>query len=174
MSATREPRREYMVRLIRVVFDWLLKSNAADSFDIFESKIDGEFHGWSGNTLFALANGQIWQQTSYALTRQYAYSPNVVIPELCMEMPLELPLNRVTTPEPKFPRRMWCCKRFITASLQSVHNFLCTCDVREPLTALQAILLCGLERLSDVYLFARDTSNFTFVAASRILGGRER
>jgi hypothetical protein len=68
-----------MVRLIKMVFDWLFKSNAADSFDIFESKIDGEFHGWSGNTLFALANGQIWQQASYALTHHYAYSPNVVI-----------------------------------------------------------------------------------------------
>ena len=68
-----------MARPIKMVFDWLFKSNAADSFDIFESKIDGEFHGWSGNTLFALANGQIWQQTSYALTRHYAYSPKVVI-----------------------------------------------------------------------------------------------
>jgi hypothetical protein len=79
LSATHEPRREYMARLIKMVFDWLFKSNAADSFDIFESKIDGEFHGWSGNTLFALSNGQIWQQTSYALTRHYAYSPKVVI-----------------------------------------------------------------------------------------------
>jgi hypothetical protein len=68
-----------MVRLIKMVFDLLFNSNASESFDIFESKIEGEFHGWSGNTLFALANGQIWQQSSYALTRHFAHSPKVVI-----------------------------------------------------------------------------------------------
>jgi hypothetical protein len=65
--------------LVRTVFDLLFKSKAADSFDIFESKIDGEFRGWSGDTLFALVNGQIWQQSSYDLTRHFAYSPRVLI-----------------------------------------------------------------------------------------------
>ena len=68
-----------MAGLIRTVFDLLFKSKAADSFDIFESKIDGEFRGWSGNTLFALVNGQIWQQSSDDLTRHRAHSPRVLI-----------------------------------------------------------------------------------------------
>ncbi|MDR0881742.1 MAG: hypothetical protein LBP55_04270, partial [Candidatus Adiutrix sp.] len=33
-----------------------------------ESQIDGTFEGWSGETVFKLTNGQIWQQSSYAYT----------------------------------------------------------------------------------------------------------
>jgi hypothetical protein len=55
------------------------RSDSRDSFDIFETRIDGEFHGWWGNTLFAFVNGQIWQQCSYDLLRHYAHSPSVVI-----------------------------------------------------------------------------------------------
>jgi len=68
-----------MGRWMKRAFNLLLKSAGPDSFDIFESEIEGEFHGWSGNTLFALANGQIWQQSSNGLARHYAYSPKVVI-----------------------------------------------------------------------------------------------
>ena len=38
-----------------------------------------EFSGWEGETIFKLANGQIWQQTQYAYTYRYAYSPKVLI-----------------------------------------------------------------------------------------------
>ena len=44
-----------------------------------ESRIDGEFTGWNGETLFKLQNGQIWQQSSYAYMYRYAYAPNVLI-----------------------------------------------------------------------------------------------
>lgn len=44
-----------------------------------ESQIDGTFEGWSGETIFKLTNGQIWQQSSYAYTYHYAYRPDVVI-----------------------------------------------------------------------------------------------
>lgn len=44
-----------------------------------ESQIDGTFEGWSGETIFKLKNGQIWQQSSYAYTYHYAYSPEVLI-----------------------------------------------------------------------------------------------
>jgi hypothetical protein len=47
--------------------------------DIIESQIDGEFSGWDGETIFKLANGQIWQQSSYAYTYSYKYRPNVLI-----------------------------------------------------------------------------------------------
>lgn len=47
--------------------------------DVIESKIDGEFSGWEGETIFKLQNGQIWQQSSYAYEYKYAYSPKVLI-----------------------------------------------------------------------------------------------
>jgi len=43
------------------------------------SKIDGEFTGWTGSTLFPLQNGQIWQQNKYAYKYHYAWSPDVLI-----------------------------------------------------------------------------------------------
>ncbi|WP_158208130.1 cell wall-binding repeat-containing protein [Dehalobacter restrictus] len=47
--------------------------------DVVESRIDGKFTGWTGDTLFKLQNGQIWQQSSYAYTYHYAYAPEVTI-----------------------------------------------------------------------------------------------
>jgi hypothetical protein len=46
---------------------------------VIESRIDGEFEGWEGDTIFKLENGQIWQQSSYAYTYHYSYRPKVVI-----------------------------------------------------------------------------------------------
>jgi hypothetical protein len=68
-----------MGRWIKKTFGLLFRSTGPDSFDIFESEIEGEFHGWSGNTLFALSNGQVWQQSSNGLARCYARSPKVLI-----------------------------------------------------------------------------------------------
>ena len=44
-----------------------------------ESRIDGAFSGWDGETIFKLANGQIWQQAVYAYRYHYAYGPKVLI-----------------------------------------------------------------------------------------------
>jgi hypothetical protein len=44
-----------------------------------ESRIDGTFEGWDGDTIFKLQNGQIWQQAMYAYHYHYAYMPKVVI-----------------------------------------------------------------------------------------------
>jgi hypothetical protein len=44
-----------------------------------ETSIDGEFEGWSGDTVFKLMNGQIWKQSSYNYTYSYKYSPKVLI-----------------------------------------------------------------------------------------------
>ncbi len=49
------------------------------SSDVIESRIEGEFEGWDGDTIFKLENGQIWQQSSYAYTYHYAYRPKVLI-----------------------------------------------------------------------------------------------
>jgi hypothetical protein len=42
-----------------------------------ESRIDGEFEGWEGETIVKLMNGQIWLQTEYHY--HYAYMPEVLI-----------------------------------------------------------------------------------------------
>ena len=44
-----------------------------------ETSIDGEFEGWTGDTVFKLMNGQIWKQSSYNYTYSYKYSPSVLI-----------------------------------------------------------------------------------------------
>jgi hypothetical protein len=54
-------------------------SSAGVSASVIESKIDGEFNGWDGETIFVLQNGQIWQQAEYDYEYEYAYSPDVVI-----------------------------------------------------------------------------------------------
>ena len=46
---------------------------------VIESRIDGDFEGWDGDTIFKLQNGQIWQQSSSQYTYHYAYSPKVFI-----------------------------------------------------------------------------------------------
>ena len=44
-----------------------------------ESRIDGDFKGWEGETVFKLANGQIWQQTEFHYHYHYAFMPKVII-----------------------------------------------------------------------------------------------
>ena len=44
-----------------------------------ESKVDGEFEGWKGETVVKLTNGQIWQQTEFYYHYHYAYMPDVLI-----------------------------------------------------------------------------------------------
>lgn len=46
---------------------------------LIEARIDGTFEGWSGDTLFPLTNGQVWQQVQYDYTYSYRYRPNVWI-----------------------------------------------------------------------------------------------
>jgi len=44
-----------------------------------ESTLAGNFNGWSGDTIFKLDNGQIWEQAEYAYTYSYSYRPEVTI-----------------------------------------------------------------------------------------------
>lgn len=53
--------------------------NSAESFSVVDSRIDGEFKGWEGKTVFKLQNGQIWQQASYGYSVTFADSPKVLI-----------------------------------------------------------------------------------------------
>lgn len=49
------------------------------SASVIESKVDGEFIGWEGETIVKLANGQIWQQSEYFYHYHYAFRPDVLI-----------------------------------------------------------------------------------------------
>lgn len=40
---------------------------------VIESKIDGMFEGWRGDTIVKLTNGQIWQQAEYYYSYRFAY-----------------------------------------------------------------------------------------------------
>jgi len=53
--------------------------NSAETVSTIESRIDGEFKGWEGKTVFKLQNGQIWQQASYGYNVTFADSPKVLI-----------------------------------------------------------------------------------------------
>jgi len=46
---------------------------------VIETEISGEFEGWSGETIFKLSNGQIWQQAEYDYEYEYEYNPKVMI-----------------------------------------------------------------------------------------------
>jgi len=53
--------------------------NSAEAASIIDSRIDGEFKGWNGETVFKLQNGQIWQQAAYGYQVNFADSPRVSI-----------------------------------------------------------------------------------------------
>jgi hypothetical protein len=46
---------------------------------IVQSRIDGEFKGWEGGTIYRLRNGQIWEQGNSHYHYHYAYSPEVLV-----------------------------------------------------------------------------------------------
>jgi hypothetical protein len=51
----------------------------SDCAPAIESTIAGDFHGWEGETIFKLDNGQIWEQAEYDYTYSYSYRPEVTI-----------------------------------------------------------------------------------------------
>lgn len=52
---------------------------AGDGPDLIETQMAGEFEGWTGETIFKMDNGQIWQQVSFGYTYRYAFRPKVMI-----------------------------------------------------------------------------------------------
>jgi len=48
-------------------------------YGVIESRINGEFKGWEGETSYQLANGQTWKQSRYKYKYKYASSPHVII-----------------------------------------------------------------------------------------------
>ena len=53
--------------------------SSKSSGNFIESRIDGEFKGWEGESIYKLQNGQIWQQSVYKYRYVYKYSPKVMI-----------------------------------------------------------------------------------------------
>jgi hypothetical protein len=45
----------------------------------YQGRIDGEYRGWDGDTIYKLMDGHIIQQADYHYHYHYAYSPEVVI-----------------------------------------------------------------------------------------------
>ena len=45
----------------------------------YKSKINGEFYGWAGDTIFQLMNGTLWKQYKYEYRYTYMYCPNAKI-----------------------------------------------------------------------------------------------
>ena len=46
---------------------------------IVESRVDGTFNGWDGDTIVVLVNGQAWQQSEYHYEYGYEYRPEVLV-----------------------------------------------------------------------------------------------
>ena len=55
------------------------QSSKKGKLPAIHSRIRGEFNGWDGHTLFALENGQVWQQRVSGLYRYRANSPAVTV-----------------------------------------------------------------------------------------------
>jgi hypothetical protein len=53
--------------------------DSAESVQQIQSRYDGEFSGWSGNTLFRLENGQVWKQAQSGRIAFRATRPVVTI-----------------------------------------------------------------------------------------------
>ena len=45
----------------------------------FESKVEGEFSGWAGETMVKLLNGEVWRQVENYYHYYYAYMPKVLV-----------------------------------------------------------------------------------------------
>lgn len=66
-------------RMVEVAKHSALTSPSAETASVIETQIDGDFEGWDGDTVWKMANGQIWQQAEYSYTYSYAFCPEVVI-----------------------------------------------------------------------------------------------
>lgn len=55
------------------------QTEKADPGGTIESKVDGKFKGFEGETIIKLMNGQIWQQTEYWYLYHYSFMPKVII-----------------------------------------------------------------------------------------------
>jgi hypothetical protein len=76
------------VTIVKTTFGWTMSVDGMTQTvavtpvnNYLRSCISGDYDGWSGDTLFLLCNGQIWQQVAYGYNYDYAYRPAVLIYE---------------------------------------------------------------------------------------------
>lgn len=74
-SHERELLRAHIVNLLLR----FIQREESSTGSVIESKIDGSFEGWDGETIVKLRNGQIWQQDEYYYIYHYSYMPKVLI-----------------------------------------------------------------------------------------------
>lgn len=46
---------------------------------VTKSRIRGAFHGWAGNGVYELENGQRWEQVRYRHRYRYKYHPRATV-----------------------------------------------------------------------------------------------
>lgn len=44
-----------------------------------QSRVEGAWTGWNGDTIVRLANGTVWRQDQYYYRYQYKYRPRVIV-----------------------------------------------------------------------------------------------
>lgn len=47
--------------------------------DAREANVDGEWTGWSGDTVVRLTDGSVWQQAEYLYEYSYSFRPEVLV-----------------------------------------------------------------------------------------------
>ena len=72
-------------------FGAVMLKTSKDEPDSIHTTIVGKFTGWSGNTVFKLANGQVWQQSTPGDYDAQMQNPEVVIKKLHFGYLLTLP-----------------------------------------------------------------------------------
>lgn len=73
------------VTLVQTTAGWVMSvEGVSDSISVVQvafvrTCINGAFDGWSGDTIFNLCNGQVWQQAEFNYHYHYAFRPDVLI-----------------------------------------------------------------------------------------------
>jgi hypothetical protein len=57
---------------------------------VTESDLEGNCHGWDGTTIFALANGEVWQQSRFRQRQMHLCSPSIRVWQLGANYLLEV------------------------------------------------------------------------------------
>lgn len=55
------------------------RSQTTTSSDYIESRVNGQWEGWQGDTIVRLMNGQIWQQAGLELSLSLKLNPDVTV-----------------------------------------------------------------------------------------------
>jgi hypothetical protein len=55
------------------------RETPSESPEVIQSRVAGDFTGWDGSTVFQLANGQVWQQSSFGSLYRFERSPKVTL-----------------------------------------------------------------------------------------------